>query len=640
MARAQKIRIAKEPTALGTMARGTYRFLSGRPLYDGEDRTDATWTHKGTRSHGDRRASWWSYQTKTTRVGARLGGLSAVLASGYGLATDPAATLAGLHGGAVGLGSLGAGVAAFKATDACLAFTHNRDYVWPLHVVLKEALNLPEGTRPRHYLTVPRDYHEMTGDAITVELPAAAVLSGELQQRVESACTAKLALQDVMFAWHVTGREHHVIVKQRPRPPAVAAFADDHVQEVVEAAAPDAPVIGISHSGRIIAPSLDTDSPHMLVMMGTGGGKSVFLKCMAAQLMHHGAKILVVDYKQNSQPWIRRIPGVRYARAIPEIHDALVDFGEEGDRRRAETAAWIDAKARGEDVGDAPDVGPRYVCLFEEANTTIPELKEYWNEIRGKDDAKVSPALRAYRQALNMGRSEQMHMIVVGQEGRFNVIGDRVNFGIVVLGKYNKRMWNLVADGAGTAPKKSKTRGRVQVVMNDTAHETQVVFFTDDEALEWASGGAVPTAAAVPPRPAPRAQVDAPAPASHAHAHAYTEGGSSGEMGGESHTDREREPAFPLPPNVVPIRPRAAAPAPEPAPESAPAAPEIELVNMNQASLDNGRGILPMNAAAIRQARRSDPEFPPPDGKVKGVKAWKPETLQRWYRNRPRTANK
>src|SRR5690606_26597071 len=120
-------------TVAGILARGTYRFLTGRPLADGELRTDATWTHRGTRALTARRPSKWHYLTKTERVAVRLAGAGGVTATGYGMLTDPAATTEILHVGGVSVGSAAAFGLAYKATDAALHLRHWHDWVWPLH---------------------------------------------------------------------------------------------------------------------------------------------------------------------------------------------------------------------------------------------------------------------------------------------------------------------------------------------------------------------------------------------------------------------------------------------------------------------------------------------------------------------------
>lgn len=645
---AQKIRIAKEPTVAGMAVRGAFRFLSGRPLYDGENRTDATWTHRGTESYGIHRASWWHYQTKTLRVGVRVGTAASAVGVGYGLLTAPEMTVSGLHNGAVGVGTLAAGAVSYKATDKALAYRHDHDYVMPLHRVLVKALDLPRGTRPRHYLDVPRDFHTITGDTIKVVVPVGKELSGDVRKLVEVACREKLAMQETRFSWHTSGADRYVVATQLPRPPERAEFAEDYVRAAVESASPDTPVIGISHTGKVVAHSIDSDAPHMLFVMGTNSGKSVMLRSISAQLMHHGAEIIMLDYKQGSQAYMRRIKGIRYAREISAIHKALVEFGEEAAERRTLTAKWIDEGGDPDGKEGNPYITHRLCLFFEEINSTRKELKKYWKRVRDKKtDDEESPAIAAFEAALNMGRSEKVHVFAVGQDGREPEIGPRINYGVKVFAKYDKKTWNLLAD-AGTPPKTSSTRGRVQVVYHGETTETQGLWFTSNEAYEWATTGIGRTASAPDPafpeaeiaRPLPREELsapDAPQDASHAHAHTSGTHPLPGDRAAEPHApgrEREQPPADgELPPNVVPINRRpAAAQTPEPEP--------VELVNMRQASQDKGRGIIPMNHEAIRRAKADDPEFPDPEGKIKGNGVWKPETLQAWHRNRVRTANK
>lgn len=66
--------------------------------------------------------------------------------------------------------------------------------------------------------------------------------------------------------------------------------------------------------------------------------------------------------------------------------------------------------------------------------------------------------------------------------------------------------WRMLAPEVHPAPKSTKHPGRAQVVIGGSASETQVLFFTDAEAREWATTGPPPTAktrSAIPPQPAP-----------------------------------------------------------------------------------------------------------------------------------------
>ncbi|KPC70837.1 hypothetical protein ADL27_53420, partial [Streptomyces sp. NRRL F-6602] len=102
-------------------------------------------------------------------------------------------------------------------------------------------------------------------------------------------------LQDVTFSWQLEGKNHHLVIKQAPRPPSKALFSDPEVRKMVEKMPEPARLIGLSHRGRPVSVDLDSESPHVLVSAGTGGGKSVILRAIFAQLLWHGAEGSVLD---------------------------------------------------------------------------------------------------------------------------------------------------------------------------------------------------------------------------------------------------------------------------------------------------------------------------------------------------------
>ncbi|MCX4429420.1 hypothetical protein [Streptomyces mirabilis] len=150
-------------------------------------------------------------------------------------------------------------------------------------------------------------------------------------------------------------------MKKTRRPPKKASFKDAKVRELVTKAPESAPVIGIGTSGRTVSVDLDAESPHILVNASTGGGKSVTLRCITCQMLHHAAQAYVLDYKRISHPWARGIPAVTYCA---DIHDALIELGWEGRRRvRVADELGIDA--------DPGAIGPRLLILLEEVNATL-----------------------------------------------------------------------------------------------------------------------------------------------------------------------------------------------------------------------------------------------------------------------------
>lgn len=210
------------------------------------------------------------------------------------------------------------------------------------------------------------------------------------------------------FDWHPEGRTPYVRVKKTRKPPAKALFKDPKTRELVAKAKESAPIIGFGAGGRIVSVDLDDQSPHILVNASTGGGKSVTLRCIACQMLHHGSRVFVLDTKRISHPWARGLPGVTYCADIADIHDQLIALGMEGRRRtRVADDLGIDA--------DPKAIGPRLLILLEEVNATMKQLARYWEKVRESGDPKVSPAVDALNEILYMGRQLRMHVLLVAQ---------------------------------------------------------------------------------------------------------------------------------------------------------------------------------------------------------------------------------
>ncbi|MFY4722214.1 pRL2-11 [Streptomyces sp. LaBMicrA B280] len=615
---------------------GIGRFLAGRPM-DGVKRTDATFWRSGARvlPKVEGRVSRSSYRAGWKRLTFRISTLAAIGAGGYQagwvhqdttVATaqeiwaDPEPALATLEQTGIAAASTAA-----VGTAAYLALTRKRrelmrEWVLPLHEALALPLRLPEQTDPRRYLHIPSNFSE--DDAvIRVDVPGRLDFSKDL---VVDIISTKLALEGVTFSWHLAGRETYVTVKKTRKPPAKAAFKDPKVREIVAAAKESAPVIGIGSAGRIVTVDLDAESPHILVNASTGGGKSVTLRCIACQMLHHGSLVFVLDTKRISHPWASGLPGVTYCRDIADIHDQLIALGIEGRRRtRVADELGIDA--------DPKDIGPRLLILLEEVNATMKQLARYWEKTREPGDPKVSPAVDALNEILYMGRQLRMHVLLVAQSATARALGGpevREQFSTRILARYSVNAWRMLAPEVHPAPKPTKYQGRAQVVSGGSARETQILFFTEAEAREWATTGKPAPAAAG----APSASVQLQKPPADSPADAWS------------------TPAPELPPATKPLADGDALadawnPTPAPAvdptharpPAAAAPAPvdDDQAVGLRQAAEHHLPGI---TLAALRFARANDPAFPDPAGKRGAELLYRVGDLKKWARNRPRAA--
>lgn len=296
-------------------------------------------------------------------------------------------------------------------------------------------------------------------------------------------------------------------------PPVKVSY--DGVIKIIDSCADHEIYLGQNKSDEPVIVSLDGDSPHIACSAGSGAGKSVLAMIIAIQVLRRGGEVLICDFKATSHPWAVNLPGVKYARKIPEIHDLLIAAEQEGELRNEE--GWqqnpynVDPAAEAEEVGSY-NVGPRKFIIFEEMNATIAKLQQYWNDIREPSDPKTSPAIIAFRNLMFMGRSANMNMFGVAQMLTAKTTGGpeaRENFGIRCLARYTKNNWRMLVPECAMPRRKSKVRGRWQVVVEGESTEVQVPFTKD---LRMVRSIAVPDL--VPGRPAmgtPRQDVGRPA---------------------------------------------------------------------------------------------------------------------------------
>ncbi|MFI2361096.1 helicase HerA domain-containing protein [Streptomyces anulatus] len=499
-----------------TFARGIARVLAGRDL-DGVRRTDATFWRSGTRvlPKVEGKVRRRSYKPGWRRLSFRLALGGGVAESGYLTTRDLDATRETLReltelweNREAALAALEpAGIAAASVltvgTAAYMVLTRERrelmrEGVGPLHEALHQPLGLAEQTDPRRYLHIPKNFSDDDAQ-IRIDLPTRLGFSRDV---VADLITQELALQGVTFSWHPEGRTPYVLVKKTRKPPATALFKDPKMRDLVAKANESAPIIGFGAGGRIVSVDLDAESPHILVNASTGGGKSVTLRCIACQMLHHGSRVFVLDTKRISHLWARGLPGVTYCADVADIHDQLIALGREG-RRRTQVA---------DDLGIGADpkaIGPRLLILLEEVNATMKQLARYWEKTRESGDPKVSPAVDALNEILYMGRQLRMHVLLVAQSATARALGGpevREQFSTRILARYSVNAWRMLAPEVHPAPKSTKHRGRTQVVTGGSATETQVLFFTEPEAHEWASTGVAatePQHTALPEQPAP-----------------------------------------------------------------------------------------------------------------------------------------
>src|SRR5690606_7450820 len=108
--------------------------------------------------------------------------------------------------------------------------------------------------------------------------------------------------------------------------------------EIVANAADSRPVIALGAPKADGKPTLitipfDEEAPHFAVSARTRIGKSAMMRLLAAQVMHHRGRVVILDYKRRSHRWAKGLVGVEYCRTTPEIHNELVELADEATLR-------------------------------------------------------------------------------------------------------------------------------------------------------------------------------------------------------------------------------------------------------------------------------------------------------------------
>ncbi|HEX3961152.1 MAG TPA: hypothetical protein VHZ03_31795 [Trebonia sp.] len=575
-----------------------WRWFSGHPL-DGHHRTDATWFGRGRKQTHQigRPISRWHYRPRIHRAGIRTSVTWGAGMAGYGLLFDPALTIDSM----AGAGALGLSVACWRAVLGIRNWRHHRTYVAPLHTALAPRLGVPEMTRPHEWLAIPRSFAKTDGAEVIITLPKDLSAVEEARKVIKQVAGAKLGIEDPQVRIESVGMAPRAVIKLAAPPPRRLGF--EEFRPLMEKASDTAPVLGLGRSGKVVTADLEAESPHILIQAGSGGGKSELTATILVQRMHRGDVVLILDIKRMSHRWAKGLPNVRYCRSVAEIHQALLELPIELNRRTELADNLADMN------GDLPpdvNLGPRIWTVIEEMNMLKPRLDEYWKEIKEKSDPAQSPAIKALNESMFAGRAVMMNDIAVGQSLTSTTFGGphgegRENFAIRCLTRASKRAYKLHAPDVNV--RKTTHLGRWQVIVGDSAKETQAGYLTNEEKRKYALSGIV-----------------TPFPDLTVGAAGWTQPvGSLTAPQVEVLSDSLEEQPVSL--------------------TGAPEGPSLhvvggqELTGLREA-VENG--IVPISLAALRWARANDPEFPEAKGKRGQEMLYPAEDLIRWERNRER----
>jgi hypothetical protein len=453
-----------DSTPAGTVV---WRWFSGHPL-DGKYRTDATWLRPSTKTLHPIPVVRWHHMPRLHRAGIRTAATLIALWVMIGLLAYRTAMLWVLFAAGLVAGAVGGWWGYHRARN----WQHHRDYVKPLND------ELPAGVTVR----------ELTRDRTRTVLALPPGFTGEKEQKqIMQVAGAKLNLTGQLEpAWKLHGKHPEVTLTLVQPPPGYVSFAD--IRALADAAEEHEIVLGLGRKNVPGTVSVDSDSPHIGLSMGSGDGKSVTARNAACQLAHHGALIVVLDSKFVSQHWAAGLRNVAYARTPQEIHDLAVWLAGEVDRRK-QLALW---HADVEGIVHA-NPGPRIVAILEELNVTQTELSAYWKDTGGKGR---SPAVAALDKVSFIGRQVLVNLVYIGQrlsaKATSGGSGDaRENLGVLLMSNPAASTWKMLVGDRHALPAATDTTGRLQVVTAKTVTEIQGAYVTGAQARDYATSGDV-----------------------------------------------------------------------------------------------------------------------------------------------------
>lgn len=453
-----------EPSEVTTGAMYAGRWLAGRRL-DGAPR---------------RPGQMPSWQHALCRLGAQSG----VLGSG-------ALVVVGHPGEAVALAGVTSAGLLWAATHsvamALRGWRHQRERVRPLAAVLRPMLGW-HGVPPSQWMDVPLRYDSPRDEPIPVQIwfPIELEITADLQRRVMQAVATRLQIARPLGRWELSGASPSVTVTRRPIPPSSVQWAD--VLELVSKTKESAPLLGIQAGGKAFHVDLDSESPHILISAGTGGGKSILAQLIMMQVLAHGGRVIILDVKLASQMWAYGVPGVAVLTDPETIFNSLRFAAEEINRRNQ-----MVVEARDLTVVNSL---PRILIVVEEMASLTEKLTQWWAAVRTKDQPRPCPALAWLREILSMGRSTHVHVVSLTQHATVAAFGGstanastaRSQFGLIAISRTRAAGWKMLAPEATPLPY-SRIRGRFGFVFAGETIEAQVPYVTESDAREWIAAG-------------------------------------------------------------------------------------------------------------------------------------------------------
>lgn len=368
--------------------------------------------------------------------------------------------------------------------------TWDRTKVRPVAAAAQSVLGTSEHLRrAKKWVHVPRSFRHPHGSPVVLHLPGSFHGADDrTKARLVRAVGSRLGLADPEAQWELEGHRPRVLISAPPLPPSLVTYED--VRADLEALPEYTMFLGLAAKRKVLTTHLAGDSPHIALSAGSGAGKSELIKVMIMLALRWGWGVIILDWKEVSQQWVEDLPGVLYVRDEADIHDM-------GERLGAEVVAR--KRLYRQDKAMPGKANVLIVC--EEMNVTAPLLHDYWARLRSTAEPEEkrsmptrSPGLDGLMKTINTGRQFGMFVLYIAQRMSARVTNNnadlRESFGTRLLGRATTQTWTMLAPHIKPVPKMGTEPGRWAAVIGQGCTIFQGALITDDEAREFATGGA------------------------------------------------------------------------------------------------------------------------------------------------------
>ncbi|MFD3422035.1 cell division protein FtsK [Streptomyces decoyicus] len=237
----------------------------------------------------------------------------------------------------------------------------------------------------------------------------------------------------------------------------------------------DQALLGLAYGDRPVY--LPAEAGNVLVATGGGGGTTTVLRTLAAQALHHGAHVDILDIGQQHPPchrWATALPGVLVHSSVSKVHTLLVEMLD---------------RLRHPEPAPPADWRRRRVLVIEHTERLLYGLRQHWALTRPDSQLDDAPGVEALGMLLAAGPQAGLQ-IVAGSTHLPPHLDAEVGdvFPTRVLAYAGQTLWSRIAPEVWPVPPYSVIPGRMHAVQDGRATRFQALYLSESQARAWARG--------------------------------------------------------------------------------------------------------------------------------------------------------